>query len=165
LAAARFTARRQLADGSWPYGEAANDRWVDNFHTAFVLVALKRTGECLQTDEFDECILRGYRFWKERMFLADGTPKYYPESTFPIDVHSVAQAILTFLEFRNEDGEALDHAMRVAQWGIESFQDPRGYFYYQIRRRYSIRIPYMRWGQAWMQRALTELVQVNHDAN
>lgn len=158
LAAARFTARRQMPDGAWPYGEATNDRWVDNFHTGFVLVALKRTGECLQIDEFDKHVLQGYRFWKERMFLADGTPKYYPDSTYPINVHSVAQAILTFLEFRHVDGEALDHAQQVAQWGIENLQDPSGYFYYRICRGYSIRIPYMRWAQAWMQRALTELV-------
>jgi hypothetical protein len=111
----------------------------------------------MRTDEFDQCISRGYRFWKERMFLADGCPKYYPDSTFPIDVHSVAQAILTFLEFRYEDTEALEHAIRVAQWGIENLQDSSGYFYYQVRRGYSIRIPYMRWAQAWMQRALTEL--------
>lgn len=158
LAAARFTARRQLPDGSWPYGEATNDRWVDNFHTGFVLVALKRTGEFMQTDEFDKCVLRGYRFWKKRMFLEDGTPKYYPDSTFPVDVHSVAQAILTFLEFRHEDSEALEQAVRIAEWGISNLQDSNGYFYYRICRGYSIRTPYIRWAQAWMQRALTELV-------
>lgn len=158
LSAARFTARRQLPDGAWSYGIAANERWVDNFHTGFVLVALKRVGDCLQTDEFDKSVLRGYRFWKERMFLPDGTPKYYPDRIHPVDVHSVAQAILTFLEFRQEDEEALEQAVRVAQWGIENLQDPTGYFYYQSCRGYTIRIPYIRWAQAWMQRALTELV-------
>ena len=158
LAAARFTARRQSPDGSWPYGEANNDRWVDNFHTGFVLVALKRTAEVMRTDEFDECVLRGYRFWKERMFLPDGCPKYYPEDIYPIDIHSVAQAILTFLQFRCLDSDALEHAIRVAQWGIQNMQDSDGYFYYQIRRRYSVRIPYIRWSQAWIQRALTELI-------
>jgi hypothetical protein len=158
LSAARFTARRQLPDGAWSYGIAANERWVDNFHTGFVLVALKRVGDYLQTDEFDKSVLRGYRFWKERMFLPDGTPKYYPDRTHPVDIHSVAQAILTFLEFRQEDEEALEQAVRVAQWGIENLQDPTGYFYYQSCRGYTIRIPYIRWAQAWMQRALTELV-------
>jgi hypothetical protein len=157
LAAARFTARRQLADGSWPYGEAPNDRWVDNFHTGFVLVALKRAGRCLHTDEFNKQLLRGYRFWKEYMFLADGTPKYYPDKVHPIDIHSIAQAILTFMEFRHEDSEALERAMQIAHWGIHNLQDSSGYFYYQIRRHYSIQIPYIRWSQAWMQQALTAL--------
>ena len=158
LATSRFTARRQLPDGSWPYGEAANDRWVDNFHTGFVLVALKRVGDCLHTDEFDKYVHKGYEFWKKRMFLADGTPKYYANSVYPIDVHSVAQAILTFLEFRREDSEAVEHGIRVALWGIKNLQDPDGYFYYRICRGYTIRIPYMRWAQAWMQRALIALV-------
>lgn len=156
-AAARYTSRRQLANGAWPYGEASNDRWIDNFHTGFVLVALKQVGECLQTTEFDDAVHRGYHFWKDRMFLRDGTPKYYADRTLPIDVHSVAQAILTFLAFRQEDEEALDHAIRVAQWGIKNLQDSKGYFYHQIRRGYRIRIPYIRWAQAWMQRALTQL--------
>jgi hypothetical protein len=163
LAAARFTARRQMPDGSWPYGEAANDRWVDNFHTGFVLMALNRVRDSLQTDEFEKYVLRGYRFWKERMFLPDGTPKYYPDRTYPIDVHSVAQAVLTFLEFRREDPEALEHAVRVAHWGIEHLQNSSGYFYYRMNRGYTIRIPYIRWAQAWMQRALTELDTVTYD--
>ena len=160
LAAARFTARRQRSDGSWPYGVVSHEHWVDNFHTAFVLVALKRVGDCARTDEFRECVLRGYEFWKNRMFLADGCPKYYSDRTFPIDVHSVASAILTFLEFRHEDSEAMDRAIQVAKWGVANLRDSEGYFYYKIHRAYSIRIPYMRWAQAWMQRALTELVYV-----
>jgi hypothetical protein len=159
LAAARFTTRRQRADGSWPYGEAPKDQWVDNFHTGFVLEALRRTAACLQTSEFRDNLLKGYEFWKEHMFLGDGTPKYYPHETYPIDVHSVAQAILTFLEFRESDREADDWALRVARWGVENLQDPSGYFHYQIRRSYRIRIPYMRWSQAWMQRSLTELIK------
>jgi hypothetical protein len=158
LAAARFTTRRQRADGSWRYGEAPSDQWVDNFHTGFVLEALRRTAACLQTSEFRETLLKGYHFWKGCMFLGDGTPKYYPRETYPIDVHSVAQAILTFLEFRESDREAEDWALRVARWGVENLQDHSGYFHYQIRRSYRIRIPYMRWSQAWMQRALTKLI-------
>jgi hypothetical protein len=77
---------------------------------------------------------------------------------YPIDIHSVAQAILTFLEFDNQDPESRLWAQRVADWGIKHMHDPEGFFHYQIRRHYRIRIPYMRWSQAWMQRALTELV-------
>jgi len=158
LAAVRYTTRRQLPNGAWPYGQGAGEDWVDNFHTGFVLVALKRIRDCLQTDEFDESLHHGYYYWKQHMFLADGTPKYYSDKLYPIDVHSVAQAILTFLEFEQEDPEAFELAIRVAGWGIENLQDPDGYFYYWICRGYKIRIPYIRWAQAWMQIALTELV-------
>ena len=158
LAAARYTVRRQRPDGAWPYGDRFNDAWVDNFHTGFVLVALKSLARCLETSEFDAAIDAGYAFWKENFFLPDGAPKYYPDKVFPIDAHCVAQAILTFLEFADRDSQARQWAERVASWGISEMQDEEGYFHYQIHRRYRIRIPFLRWSQAWMQRALTELV-------
>jgi hypothetical protein len=34
-------------------------------------------------------------------------------------------------------------------------QDKRGYFYYQIKKGISSKIPYMRWSQAWMMYAMS----------
>jgi hypothetical protein len=163
LAAARHTARRQRADGSWPYGDQESDGWVDNFHTGYVLVALKRVAACLRTPEFDAVLAKGYEFWKKNMFLEDGTPKYYVNRTYPIDTHCVAQAILTYLAFADRDSDAVASAWRIASYGVDRLQDPAGYFHYQIHPRYRIRIPYMRWTQAWMQRALTELLSTPAD--
>ena len=157
IASARFTAARQRSDGTWPYGEGKQDTWVDNFHTGFVLVALKQIAQYLDTKKFDRVLDRGYRFWKQHMFLPEGTPKYYPDRVYPIDIHNVAQAVLTFLEFADLDPEAREWAWRVARWSIEHMQDPKGYFHYQIHRHYRIRIPYMRWSQAWMFLALIHL--------
>jgi hypothetical protein len=47
--AANYTIRRQRVDGSWFYGEQKLDHWIDNFHSGYVLIALKRIGECLKT--------------------------------------------------------------------------------------------------------------------
>jgi hypothetical protein len=69
----------------------------------------------------------------------------------------VAVAVLTFLAFADEDVEARPLAAQSAEWGIAHLQNPAGYFDYQITPSYRVRIPYMRWTQAWMQRALTEL--------
>jgi hypothetical protein len=156
--AARFVAHRQSCDGGWTYGESVRDGWVDNFHTGFVLSSLADFMEYSGTDEFMPNLEKGYRFYKESFFLADGTPKYYPHRVYPIDVHSVAQAIITLLRLREIDPEAQSLAYRVASWGIENMQDERGFFHYQIHRLYRIKIPYIRWGQAWMQKALTELL-------
>jgi hypothetical protein len=158
LAAARHTARRQRADGSWPYGDEGSDGWIDNFHTGYVLVALKRVARSLRTSEFDAVLDTGYDFWKRNMFLEDGTPKYYVNRTYPIDTHCVAQAILTFLAFADTDGDASGSAWRMARYGVDRLQDPAGFFHYQVHPRYRIRIPYMRWTQAWMQRAFAELL-------
>ncbi len=130
---------------------------MDNFHTGYVLVALNRIAACLNTDEFDSIIQAGYEFWKARMFLSDVIPTYYPDRPYPVDIHSVAQAILTFLEFSDVDPDARERASRVASWAIRNMQDAEGFFHYQLRRTYRIQIPYMRWSQAWMQQALTTL--------
>jgi hypothetical protein len=156
-AAARFTLRQQRLDGSWPYGIARQDRWVDNFHTGYVLVALKRIATSLGTDEFDAALEAGYRFWKTRMFFSRVIPKYCPDRAYPIDIHSVAQAILTLLEFSDLDSDATERAWQLASWVVDHMQDADGFFYYQIHRAYRIRIPYMRWSQAWMHKALTAL--------
>jgi hypothetical protein len=156
--AARFTVARQRTDGSWPYGMETRDKWVDNFHTGFVLLALRETARYLDTHEFETATQAGYRFWKEQMLLKGYIPKYYPDSTYPIDVHCVAQAILTFLEFADVDPTALSRATQLCVWAAENLQDAEGFFHYQIHPFYRIRIPYMRWGQAWMHLALTKLV-------
>jgi hypothetical protein len=156
LQATRYTVRRQRCDGSWPYGEARKDRWVDNYHTGFVLSSLKRIGDYIRTPEFDKYIDRGYWYWKKNFFLENRVPRYYSNKTYPIDVHSAAQAILTSLEFRSLDPDAELWALELCDWAIRNMQDKSGYFYHQLLPRYSIRIPYIRWSQAWMQRALTE---------
>ena len=66
LRAARFTARRQSADGSWPYGLGGNDAWVDNFHTAYVLVALQHIARATGSTEFDPVIAKGRDYWVNR---------------------------------------------------------------------------------------------------
>ncbi|HEX3108189.1 MAG TPA: delta-aminolevulinic acid dehydratase [Thermoanaerobaculia bacterium] len=152
LAAARFTARRQRPDGMWLYGENPRDSWIDNFHTAYVLVALRRIGAALGTSEFDSVIARGFESWKTSMITAEGIPKYYADRLYPIDAHCVAQSILTFLEF-----EDVAQAAKIARWAVANMQERDGHFDYQLLKHYRIRIPYMRWCQAWMQRALTEL--------
>ena len=42
---------------------------------------------------------------------------------------------------------------------IDNLRDPRGCFYYQRRRFYKVRIPYMRWSEAWMTYALARLIE------
>ena len=85
LRAARFVVRRQRADGSWPYGESAGQEWVDSFHTAYVLVSLRRISESCDSAEVDlnQPLKRAYEFWRERFFLADGWPKYYHDGLYP----------------------------------------------------------------------------------
>lgn len=183
LRAARFVICRQRADGAWAYGAAANQAWIDNFHTAFVLTSLvriKRFCASVLTKTDDELLSgslkRGEKFWRENFFLADGTPKYFDVCTHPIDTHSTASAVITLLELhctnhdtdRNARGdapkrdaecvEARDYAAHLARWALLNMRDPQGFFYYQQKKCYTVRTPYMRWAQAWMAWALARLI-------
>jgi hypothetical protein len=155
-----YAAKHQREDGSWYYGEASNLRWVDNFHTAYVLDCFHWYGETADKERFDDQMMRGYWYWKTTFFLPDGTPRYYNHKTQPLDIQCCSQAIDTLVLFRDRDPESLLLALKVAHWTIENMQDRTGYFYY---RRYSRHIvnktPTMHWGEATMFSALAGLVE------
>jgi hypothetical protein len=162
IRAARYVTNRQREDGAWTYGEESTQAWVDNFHTAFVLSSLTRIMDCAGTDEFQQSLMRGFEFWRTRFFLADGSPKYYDDSPYPFDIHSAATAIATLVDLNELDPQALPLAERVARWSIDQLHDPEGFFYYQRRRFYTVRTPFMRWNQAWMLYGLARLLELEN---
>ena len=159
--AARFVIRRQDDDGSWGYGVEAGQQWIDNFHSAYALLSLMRIAKSCPraSEEIKPALRRGFVFWRERFFLADGWPKYYHDSLYPADAHAAATAIITLLELRNLDDGALPLAETIAGWTIRNLHDARGFFYYQRRRFFTVRTPYMRWTEAWMLYALARLLE------
>jgi hypothetical protein len=153
--AAAYTLARQRDDGSWPYGEAGSQSWIDSFHTGFILVSLKNIIAHLGADSWRAALARGYDFYEGSFFLADFSPKYYHDRLYPVDVHSAAQAIITFLEMTDLMPGASRKATKALNWAIESLQDPAGFFYFQRHRFYTIKTPFIRWAQAWMLYALS----------
>ena len=158
---ARYVVRRQREDGSWAYGADDYQSWADNFHTAFVLVSLARVMRACPAAraEFAPVLRRGYEFWRDEFFLSDGWPKYFRDRLYPADAHSAGAAIVAFLELREIDPDAPALAERTALWAVKNLRDPGGFFYYQRRRLYTVRTPFMRWSQAWMLYALARLLE------
>jgi len=161
LEVARCSAAKQQGDGSWYYGEAASQRWIDNFHTGYNLCALRDLANYAPTTEFDSVIRRGFEFYREHFFEADGSVRYFHNRTYPIDVHCVAQSIITLLTFSDLDSHSLVLARNVLQWGLTNMWDDRGFFYYQVLRPFTNRISYMRWSQAWMLLAMVVLQEAS----
>jgi hypothetical protein len=62
--------------------------------------------------------------------------------------------------------EAIQKAENVLNWSIKDLQDNKGYFYYGILKsrltgiRFRSKIPYIRWGQAWMLRAISRYLLI-----
>jgi hypothetical protein len=157
LKAARYSSAKQREDGSWAYGEGGKQQWIDNFHTGYNLCALQQIDRDLKTDEFESCIRRGFAFYKAHFFREDGAARYFHNNTYPIDIHSVAQSVITLLAFRDLDPDNIRLADSVFQWAMNHMWDERGFFYYRVLRFCTIRTSYMRWSQSWMLLALATL--------
>jgi hypothetical protein len=152
---ARHSAASQHADGSWYYGEGPAQQWIDNFHTGYNLCALQAICRDTGTTEFEANIRRGFTFYRDNFFREDGAPKYFHKRTYPIDIHCVAQSIITLVAFKNLDPRAVKLANSVLRWAMKQMWDDRGFFYYRVLRVGRIRTSYMRWSQAWMLLALS----------
>ena len=159
LKVARYSVSKQHKDGSWHYGEASSQHWVDNFHTGYNLCALKTICNCAGLSEFRPQINRGLAYYKKHFFTDNGVPKYFHNKIYPIDIHSIAQSIITLLFFKEIDSSNVDLAHAVFRWAIINMWNEQGYFYYQAHRYYKNRTSYMRWSQAWMLLALAALLE------
>lgn len=153
----------QRDDGSWLYGERPGQAWVDSFHTGYNLECISEYQKYSGDDSFQNYIDNGLSFYLKNFFLEDGMPKYYDIKTYPIDIHAPAQLITTLyrLNVLTENRKLID---RVLNWTIDHIQDPdKGYFYYQLKRGISSKIPYMRWSQAWMFYAFSFYIRGTED--
>ena len=136
---------------------AASQSWIDSFHTGYNLCALREYETSTGDRSFHDVAARGYEFYQQYFFRGDGAPRYLHNRTYPIDIHSCSQAILTFCTFAEEDPTALYRAQTVARWTAEHLRNNDGSFGYQIHRGWTDRTPYLRWSQAWMLKALAAL--------
>jgi len=159
LKATYFSVGDIQADGSWPYGTKPFHRWVDNFHTAFNIESLVIISKMLETDELMPVLRKVLDYYLTHLFTEEGLPKYYNNKLFPIDVHVLAEVMVLFQLLRKSNMAWLPDLMKKIERTmldlVERFQDPKGYFYYQRTSRGWNRIPYIRWGQAWMFYALS----------
>jgi len=152
-ASLEYSMRHQRDDGSWLYANTNIQRWIDSFHTGFNLQAIRYILDSGLAPEYRAAYNKGLEYYAENFFLEDGTPKYYHNRIYPIDIHSPAQAICFFCR---EGKKYQDLTNRIVIWMIRNMYSGRGFFYFRKGRFLTNRIPYMRWSQAWAFHALTE---------
>ncbi len=152
LAALFYSMKYQLEDGAWKYSEQHGSSWIDSFHTGFNLEAIRWFLKLDAAQEYKERYRKGVRFYGNNFFLKDGTPKYYHNQIYPIDIHAPAQAICFF---SGEGSKYCDLTDVILGWMLKNMYSGKGYFYFRKGKILTNRIPYMRWSQAWAYRALT----------
>ncbi len=163
IIATRTIVNLQNEDGSWIYGEASMQNWIDSFHTGFNLECIYEVMEYLNIDIFQNEFEKGLNYYLKSFFLKNGTPKYYNNEIYPIDIHSPAQFIAT-LSRTQKIQLHMNIAKKVLDWTIINMQSKDGFFFYQRNKFVPSKIPYMRWSQAWMFYSFTEYFKnLNHE--
>jgi len=139
----------QKEDGSWVYGELKIQSWIDSFHTGYNLEAIYEYQRYSGDSSFSPNIDKGFIFYISSFFKEDGMPKYYNNKTYPIDIHSPSQLIVTLCRL-NRIKENKELAKKVILWTIKNMQSKKGSFYYQLKKYSKSKISYMRWNNAFM---------------
>jgi rhamnogalacturonyl hydrolase YesR len=156
--AMQYSCSRQLPSGAWYYGEDPKYHWIDNFHTGYNLDSLKCYIESAGDKCYEDNLRRGFGFFKNTFFEANGRPKYYHNRVYPVDSQCASQAIETLSAFSEYDEASLPLALKVAKWTIQNMQDKSGYFYYRRYPLIKAKTPMLHWGQATTYKALALLL-------
>jgi hypothetical protein len=145
-----YVCKYQQKNGAWNYSPLPFHAWIDNFHTGYILECIFTYQSISHNLSFNKYLENGLDYYLNTFFEQNGLPKYYSNYKYPIDLHTTAQLIVTLskLKILNEKKELVD---KVLFWSIENmFDHKKGYFHYYKEKYFTIKIPYMRWTQAWM---------------
>jgi hypothetical protein len=157
-----YILQSQRPDGSWYYATDKHGQWIDHFHTCFVLKNLYKLNRHLKEAPVAESIKRGWEYYRNNLFDADGNPKMYaiePRTQIVrLEMYNFAEAITLGSLLRDTIEGSLNLAQDMAA-RLLRYQLPAGYF---VTRTYigGIRhtFPYLRWPQAQIFYALTNLM-------
>ena len=152
-----YVVGQQTEAGAWWYTDPpdASPVRIDNYHTGFILDALWRYMQASGDQSAMPAYLKGLRFYADRLFEADGAPRWMSDQSYPHDIHGSAQGIITFARHEREYPGL---ASRIADWALRNLYDGNGAFWYRRARLRADRTFYLRWNNGWMARALSDLL-------
>lgn len=149
LQSVRACLKGQSEDGSWRYGLLPIQKWVDSFHTGYILDCLEAYEELTGDTVAHKAIEKGFEYYVRHFFESNGTPRYYNNKKYPIDIHCSGQLLVTLSRLHKLSSHR-PLADKVVDWTIRNMQSRHGYFHYQIKPLLNSRISYMRWSNAFM---------------
>ena len=159
-----YCVSHQHKSGSWAYGTLYFHQWIDSFHTGYNLECISEYAKYSGDNSYNKVVEKGLEYYLKTFFTIDGKSKYYSNILYPIDLHSPAQLIITLSRLKqfNNHKNMID---KVLDWTITNMQDKQGFFYYQMRKYFVNKIPYIRWSQAWMFFALTTYLREKDESS
>lgn len=146
----------QNPDGSWYYAVSDKGRWVDGFHTGFILESLAFVSfSAGERCRLQEVVTKALEFYRRMLFTSDGFPCYYPGHKYPVESQNSAQAIQTLANCSRFLGLSQKDDLRLLVDNVlHSLYHPDGYFYYKKGRYLTFKQVYLRWSQTPMILAL-----------
>jgi rhamnogalacturonyl hydrolase YesR len=168
IKAVNFTLEAQNEDGSFFYNDLTDGavynipesslKRIDHYHTGFVLRSLYSIYTTINEKRVYNALSLAYNFYRDNLFEDMKIPKWTPDNVYPVNIHSCAEAILCMSTLSDLFPDALEYAQNVFLWTRKKMQDKNGHFYYSKDKHRTNRMPYIRWGQAWMMRAMASLL-------
>jgi rhamnogalacturonyl hydrolase YesR len=159
----QFVVNQKTDYGAWYYAYPPESSPVihDNYHTGnvldWILFYSLHSGDKSYLEVYEE----GLNFYREHLFLPDGTPKHRHNVILPHDIHSSAQGAITFsraaLHFKADYAQ---DAERVLDWALANMRANDGGFYY-MKGRFGInKSRLLHWNEGLMSVALGHILKL-----
>ena len=159
-----FVIKSQADDGSWLYAMNEKKSYIDNFHTCFNLKNLFKIHQIEPDERIEASIRGGFAYYQEHLIDGDGSPK--PFAVKPrfqlgaLEMYDFAEGITLGALIEGLIPEAGVLARSMAGKLIEEYQLPAGHFVTRVfRGGFRHRFPFLRWPQAQLFYALTNLLK------
>ena len=164
LRSADFLVAHQHEDGHWNYDinpATGREKVQIDFHQGYVIDSLAEVAKHCDPHNvmYKDAVRKGLMYYRNVQFTSEGRSLWRIPKKYPVEIHNQSQGIITFTRHRKDFPEYFPFGKTVADFTIENMHDKKlGYFYYRSLPAYKNKIPFMRWSQAWMMLALTELI-------
>ncbi|MEA1898954.1 MAG: hypothetical protein U9N53_14950, partial [Bacteroidota bacterium] len=160
-----FVLSYQEPNGKWYYEAiGTRDRFVDNFHTCFVLKALFNSYVILRKERILEAVKKGYNYYRKYLIRSDNTPLHMTEKNYnklrKYEMYDYAEGITLGCLLKDIIPGAFDLSKIMANDLINRFQLKDGHFVTRVSvLGKKNKIPYHRWPQAQLFHSLTFLLK------
>jgi rhamnogalacturonyl hydrolase YesR len=165
---ANFALSEQLDEGWIPYHSKSmrieygiSYQHHDHYHCGFEIRSLTELAKATHKKAIEASAKKYYQWYLLNLFTDEFVPKISADRLYPINIHSVAEAILC-QSFLLESHPARKNAIfTLLDWVEKNMEYRSGEYTYLIKRikgiKFKQNIAMFRWGQAWMLRALSEI--------
>jgi rhamnogalacturonyl hydrolase YesR len=159
-----FTVNRATNYYAWYYTYPKQKSHIshDNYHTGGILDGLIEYFEETDDNRYMNVYWKGLEYYQNNLFEPTGAPRWMNNKKFPFDIHGSAQGIITFKKAAEYESKYLDQANIISNWAVNNlYRKERHDFIYRRGRWFKWNYSLMRWCNAWMSRALAELILVS----